>query len=246
MKQLSFKKTAGWGGRRRGAGRKNLSRTVNHMARPRVDHKKPLHITMRLRDRLPNLRTHRLLKAFKTSARGATPYGLRVVHFSLLSNHLHLIVEADNNQALGDGMRSLGGRFGRIIRKEAATDRTQNGAVFAGRYHLHVLKTPREMKHALEYVLLNRAKHDKYLEHLDRFSSASRFPDWKLLLGRRFTALIRSQIEDRAEEMNELRGEKSRKIQRFPDREVKANTAASDYICPPQSWLCRVGWQRAV
>src|SRR6185312_1812920 len=101
--------------------------------------------------------------------------GLYIVHFSLLNNHLHMIVEAQNNKALGIGMRSFGCRLGKAIRKVTGGV----GSVFAGRYHLHVLKTPTEVKRALEYVLLNRNKHENLIEGIDEFSSATTFKLWR-------------------------------------------------------------------
>ena len=39
----------------------------------------------------------------------------------------------------------------------------RGGAVLHGRYHLHVLRTPREVRNAFAYVLLNTRKHWKEL-----------------------------------------------------------------------------------
>ena len=36
---------------------------------------------------------------------------------------------------------------------------SRRGAVFASRFHAHVLRTPREVRHALAYVLGNHAVH---------------------------------------------------------------------------------------
>src|SRR5687767_305966 len=70
-KQLKLTGTGGWGGKRKGAGRKNLSSTVNHMARPEVSSKYPLNITLRLKNRLPSLRNKKLLKEFKRAIKQA-------------------------------------------------------------------------------------------------------------------------------------------------------------------------------
>jgi REP element-mobilizing transposase RayT len=218
MRQLEFKGTKGWGGRRRGAGRPNRSRTVNHMKRAKIDEKKPAHITLHLKEKLTTLRRKDLLKAFARSANGANAYGLHVLHFSLQRNHFHMIIEVKNNGALADGMRSLAGRFGKAVR--AVEGRT--GAVFAGRYHLHVLRTPREMKNALSYVLLNRARHTDLIDHLDPYSSARHFADWRALLGKRISGLLREELES------------------------AANCERPDLgLSPPGSWLASRGWIRA-
>jgi hypothetical protein len=35
----------------------------------------------------------------------------------------------------------------------------RRGSVLADRFHLHVLRTPREVRHALSYVLMNARRH---------------------------------------------------------------------------------------
>jgi REP element-mobilizing transposase RayT len=208
-KQLAFKTH---GGRRKGAGRPNKTRTVNHMTRARVDFRKPLHITMRLQEGVPNIRNKTLLKQFKKSANQAAKFELHVIHFSLLRNHLHMIVEAKDNEALALGMRSLAGRFGKQIRRHAGG----KGRVFQGRYHLKTIKSARQMRRTLEYVLLNYAKHTKLPEHLDPFSSAYGFKHWKDLLGLRFNPVIAVQTRNPFE----------------------------TGLAPPRSWLAREGWRR--
>jgi putative transposase len=217
-RQLTFEKVNGWGGKRRGAGRPNLSGSVNHMKRTGINWNKPLNLTLKLNKGVPNIRKRVFLKGFKTSIRGAKEYGVSVIHYSLLKNHIHMIVEAKDNLALGRGMRSLAGRYGKFIRKIA--DVPIKGSVFIGRYHMHVLKTPTEMKNALEYVLLNQAKHTQLVEHIDAYSSADQFSQWQKLLGKRFRSLIQDQIETYA-------------------------STPSSCLSQPKSWLCRQGWTRA-
>jgi REP element-mobilizing transposase RayT len=230
-KQMSFEKVNGWGGKRTGAGRPNFTNTVNHMKRPRVRINEPLHLTMRLKDKLPSLRKPTLLKEFKKSIRNAKEFGLFVLHFAVEENHIHIIVEAKSQKDLANGMRSLGGRFGRILRMHAESRngksaRKDPGAVFAGRYHIHVLKTPTEMRNALKYVLLNHAKHLKLIDHIDYFSSGPYFSKWKALLGPKASIMVIEQLETR--------------------RKANADAFIDSSLSPPQSWLARVGWLRAV
>jgi len=250
-KQLTFKKTQGWGGHRRGAGRKNLSGTPNHMKRPKVTLKQPLHVTLRLKEKLPSLRNKSLFKEFKKSIACAKPMGLYVLHFSVQSNHIHLICEAKSNRTLALGMRSLAGRFAKIVRLHSqrriqgthgvhSTHRGQRlhhstharskhsmseGSVFKGRYHLHVLRTPSETKRALEYVLLNLSRHQKRLEYIDAYSSAPTFQQWKKLLGQRFRFTLRSDAD-----FYERYG---------PPKELL------EVLSTPRSWLAKSGWMRA-
>jgi REP element-mobilizing transposase RayT len=79
----------------------------------------------------------------------------RIVHFSVLGNHLHLILEADGPKALANAMRALSIRLARGLNGMMG----RSGPVFADRYHAHVLRTPSEVRNALRYVLGNFASH---------------------------------------------------------------------------------------
>ena len=186
MKQLGFKGTKGWGGKRRGAGRPNLSGNVSHTKRPEVDFKKPLQITHKLKPGLTTLRRKDLLKAFECCAARTKHFGMHVVHFSLLSNHIHMLVEARDKKALERGMRSLISRMAKLV----AFLSDKKGGVFKGRYHLSVIKNPTQMKRSLSYVLLNQAKHSKMIEHMDRFSSARYFLGWHKLMGKLWNPIL--------------------------------------------------------
>jgi REP element-mobilizing transposase RayT len=221
MKQLSFEKTSGWGGKRPKAGRTNKTGTVNHMLRPKVTAKFPLHLTLKIKEGLPSIRKSFLLKEFKKSAKKAKSLGLYVLHFSIQQNHIHLFAEADGNNELALGMRSLAGRFAKIIRNYASKKGSDTkGSVFKGRYHIHILKTPQETRNALEYVLLNLSKHQKLIEHIDRFSSGGSFIHWRKLLGARFRSLIKSDAE-------------------FYENH---RTMPEESLSLPKSWLARGGW----
>lgn len=68
------------------------------------------------------------------------------------SNHLHFIIEADNNNILTTGMRSLTITFAKGLNQ---------GKIQVERYHLHVLKGLQETKNSINYVLFNKQKHEK-------------------------------------------------------------------------------------
>lgn len=156
MSQLALKLPAGWGGRREGAGRKRTGkRYVPHLERDVHKKTTPVHVTYRVVGGLPTLRREDLRAAIVDAIRGAHKDGYRVCHFAIQSNHIHLIVEADDNATLSRGMQGLAVRMARRI--NYVLDRT--GKVFAERYHAHELRSLREVYNALRYVLLNRQKH---------------------------------------------------------------------------------------
>ncbi len=212
--QVAFKKIGGWGGKRRGAGRPGKSGEISHGRRPRLDGSTPLHVTWRLRVASVNLRSGQVSSIFKSSALGAKKFGLRILHYSIQGNHLHLMVEASGNTELTAGLRSFMIRFAKGLRRHA----NWQGSLFAGRYHLHVLKTPTEVKRALVYVLQNFSKHSKRIWHLDEYSSAPHFGKWKALLNDNTGPLLA-----------EYDGPKTLPV----------------FLSAPRSWLAREGWLRS-
>src|SRR6266550_893746 len=141
-----------WGGRRKGAGRKRTGHRVSHVRRPFLDgDRDPVHVTWRAMADLPSLRTPAVGRAIRDAIAGAHKDTFRVVHFSIQADHLHLIVEASNRVRLARGMQGLGIRIWRRV--NAALGR--RGSVFSDRYHARALGTPREVRNAIRYVLLN-------------------------------------------------------------------------------------------
>jgi putative transposase len=167
-----------WGGARRGAGRKRSSRRsrVAHVARPRHDARTPLHVTLRLREGLPSLRRS-LVRAhvLRAIGDGRERFGFRLNQFSLQSNHVHLIIEADDRGALSRGMKGLAVRVARTLNRLWK----RSGSVFSDRFHARPLRTPREVRSALVYVLQNARHHGLRLLGVDPYSSGPWFDGWK-------------------------------------------------------------------
>lgn len=176
-------RTRTWGGARKGAGRKAAGpRRVGHRERPALAARHPLHVTLRLEKGLPSVRQKRLFKVIKRAVRdGNHRFGFRVVHYSVQSNHLHLVTEAKDKDALSRGMKGLQVRIARGLNALLS----RRGRVFSDRYHARALKTPREVRNALAYVLLNARRHAAQAGRrfapswLDPFSSGACFDGWK-------------------------------------------------------------------
>jgi hypothetical protein len=167
-----------WGGARPGAGRPRTRSKpeVPHGRRPAVDAQQPLHVTVRVASGLPSLREQVLLAKVRGALRGGKErFGLRVVHYSVQTNHMHLIVEARSRRALTRGMRGLGVRVARAINSSLG----RTGCVIGERYHARALATPRAVRTALSYVLLNAARHAGRRLRLDAASSAALFDGWR-------------------------------------------------------------------
>ena len=145
------------GGRRPGAGRKpKKNGRVSHARRPALASRFPVHVTYRLVRRLPSARRPTVFKAIrKAFNEGREAFGGRLCHFSVQDDHLHLLVEAANREALSASLHALAIRIARAINRVLR----RKGRVFADRYHMRILRTPTEVKNALHYVLNNRFKH---------------------------------------------------------------------------------------
>jgi hypothetical protein len=76
--------------------------------------------------------------------------GFRLVHYSFQHDHAHLILEAADARELASGMKALGARLARAVNRIFR----RKGAVLADRFHVHVLRTPTEVRRAIAYVLL--------------------------------------------------------------------------------------------
>jgi REP element-mobilizing transposase RayT len=142
---------------------------VSHDERPRFARRTPVHVALRVRDHVWNLRSgrsyRRIRRAFE-KARGR--FGVRLIHFSVQGNHLHLIVEADHNEALSRAMQGLCIRIAKALNAMMS----RSGAVFSDHYFARLLQTPTELVSAIRYVLGNHSHHFGEAG-FDPFSSAA-------------------------------------------------------------------------
>ena len=130
------------GGRRPGAGRKPVGDRagVSHRTRNPVASRHPVHVTLKFRRELGNLRRQSTFNALERAlVAGKVGRGFRVVHFSVQSDHIHMMCEAKDALSLGKGIQGLCIRMARALN----TLLKRKGTVFADRYHAQILKTPR-------------------------------------------------------------------------------------------------------
>ncbi len=160
-KQLSLNIYKGThGGRRPYSGRKRLHSTgVSHSSREQVRTHTPLHVNFKYKITVKNKEG---LKALHKAIKNSRSHGLKIIHYSLQHNHVHLIIQAANNKLLTKGMRSL---------TITLAKKLDQGRIQIQRYHLHVLRSTREIKNAIHYVLFNERKHTGRMT-LDSYSTA--------------------------------------------------------------------------
>jgi REP element-mobilizing transposase RayT len=166
-----------WGGKRDGAGRKpRFGRAgVAHRARPEHKGYEPVHVTMRAGRRLGSMRREAVFCAMKRAMRLASSTAFRVVHFAVQADHVHLMIEAKDKIRLSRGMAGLAIRLARAINRVLR----RSGRVWDDRFHARALGSPREVRNALVYVIMNWRKHLPNAGGIDPCSSGFWFRGWK-------------------------------------------------------------------
>jgi REP element-mobilizing transposase RayT len=154
---LGLEESPRWGGRRAGAGRRPGPRPRDpHRKRAPLAARHPCHVTFRVHRDVPMLRTRRLLAELERSWREVRERTrFRIVHYSMQGNHVHLLVEAASARDLACGLKAVAARFARAVNRVFR----RAGQVLVDRCHVHVLRTPREVRNAIAYVLMNARRH---------------------------------------------------------------------------------------
>jgi REP element-mobilizing transposase RayT len=185
--QLGLRAKPTWGGARIGAGRKRGAlRRDPHERRSPLAPRYPCHVTLRVAKDIPSLRSAALISELERSWREACERGrFRLTHYSVQNDHVHLIVEATSAWDLACGLKAIAARFARGVNRVFG----RSGRVLADRCHVHVLRTPREVRNAIAYVLLNARRHLAKRGHalprvarVDPASSGRWFLGWRKAL----------------------------------------------------------------
>jgi len=134
----------------------------------------PVHVTLRALDEIPSLRADAVYPDVRRALSRASKPFFRVLQFSVQMDHIHLIVEAEGTLALTRGTQGLAIRCARAINRACH----RRGRVWRHRYHAHYLRTPREVRAAYVYVLLNHRKHLRASPGIDPRSSGAWFEGW--------------------------------------------------------------------
>ncbi len=184
------------GGKRPGAGRKPKGKHPGapHAVRPEHDPRHPVHVTLRVVGSASGLRRKDMYLALREATIvTAKREDFRIVHMSILRDHLHLIVEAESKKALSNGVRGFSISAARQVNKAitAGGDR-RTGRVIGDRFHARPLTSPRAVRNALAYCLCNWRHHGEDRAafartwKVDPFSSGAVFSGWKELEGSPF------------------------------------------------------------
>ena len=182
-----------------------------------------MHVT--LRARLAPLRSQFVFPTVRLALLRAArrdPERFRVVHFSVQRDHLHLIVEAADKRALSSGVRSIAVRIARYVNDLLS----RRGSFWADRWHGRALKSPREVRNALLYVLANFRKHAPrdIGAGLDPYSSAPWFDGWR--------------------EWSPASGMPPPLVSHVPWCGARDSGAALADALRSRTWLATIGWRR--
>ena len=195
---------------------------------PRMPHEKrdpfssehPCHVTLRVIPGLSTLRDPDVAREIEGAfRRGCERKEMRLVHYSIQDDHAHLIVEAKGVQALGCGMKSIASLFAFAVNR--ALGRT--GKVLADRYHHRVLKSPRQVRNAIAYVLLNARRH-----------AAKRIAKLRKVGLKNVAPLGRARGVDSCSSGRWFEGWRSG---------VPARPVTKPPVAEPRTWFLRKGWR---
>lgn len=140
----------------RKAGRKAIHDPgIRHTHRPVFKKPASLHLTIKIAKEKSNLKNKEVLSILKRAILNSRKMGLRVIHFTLEYDHIHLLIEAENNHLLGKGMQSFGVTLSKAINKLKKT----SGQVYRHRYHFRKITSARQLKNVMNYIFRNGLKH---------------------------------------------------------------------------------------
>jgi REP element-mobilizing transposase RayT len=142
-----------------------------------------VHVALRVARGVGRLRNGAGYRAVRRAiAVGMGRPDFRVVHASIQHDHVHVIVEADDKRALANGLRAFMISAARHLNRAVG----RLGAVFPTRYHATQLRTPRQVRNAVAYVLNNwrhhgedRAGEAQWRAHVDPYSTGILFDGWR-------------------------------------------------------------------
>jgi len=177
----------------KGAGRPRLAiekrRSIPHRTRESFKKGTPVHVTIKLKKNIVfTLRNKTIFQKIAKAVQKARLKKLRIIHFTVQKDHLHLLLEATDKIALGKSLQSLG----ISLSKSLTHLLKRSGSVYKERYHVHILKSIREIKNAKLYILGNAVKHGVIKDKFDTFSSVIKEPKiaWQFDFEKYFSDLL--------------------------------------------------------
>lgn len=166
---------------------------IRHTKRMEINRPSALHLTIKLKKADIKIQNKAILKILRYAILRARLQGLKIIHYSLEHDHvhLHLYVECDDNEILGRSMKA----FGVTLVKKMNKYFHKKGSAYKHRYHLRILKSASEVKNVINYILKNGMKHKRTNRVFDFYNSAIVIHDFRILGIKVISADIKESAE---------------------------------------------------
>ena len=140
-----------------GAGRKRTrARSTPHRRRKQFDRPTALHVGFHTVGGVCNLRKQRPFNVVKHALqRSAKRFRTRIIHFAVLSNHVHLIVESYDTRSLSRAMKGLCVCLAKRLNQLMG----RHGQVIEDRHFTRIIHSHRAAAKVMRYVRENHRKH---------------------------------------------------------------------------------------
>lgn len=165
---------------------------IRHTSREEIRGPRPLHLTIKLIR--VDIQNKSILKALRHAIIRARLQGLRIIHYSLEHDHIHLYAESSDNKILAKAMKALGVSLVKKINRHFKT----KGSCYKTRYHLRILRSASEVKNVINYILKNGIKHGRTRSIIDPYNSAIVLHDFQIIG-------IKLNVEDNQSELKILK-----------------------------------------
>ena len=137
----------------------------------REDMQGVVHVNVKLLEGLPSLRRGKEYRVLEGCFRkGKERFGCKLIHFGVMSNHVHFIVIVKNTAELSRFMQGLKVRIAKGLNRLWG----RKGTVFVERFFARAASGWKQMRRLFHYVMNNARKHGIPVPkgQPDRFSSA--------------------------------------------------------------------------
>ena len=141
---------------------------IRHTTRPLIKKPTPLHLTIKVRENKADIQNKIVLKSLHRAIMRGRLKGLKIIHYTLEYNHVHILVEAKNNRVLHQGMQS----FGITLSKAINRFKKAKGTVYKHRYHFRQISSLRDLRNVVKYILNNGVKHRSTKSIVSFYNSA--------------------------------------------------------------------------
>ena len=150
------------------AGRKGrVDPSLRHRKRAEIKRPSSMHLTIKVEKKKAGIKNKVILKVLKRAILKGRSSGLRIIHFTLEYDHVHLLVESDCKVKLGRGMMRLGVTLAKGINKY----KSEKGRVYKQRYHQRFIQSGRDLKNVMNYIFKNGLKHKTAASIINPFNS---------------------------------------------------------------------------